>query len=99
MAARQPWRPQQWFLTDTTPQLPLAVVILNLGRQAFQPLTGAIPIASCSALKTQLLLQQFNGKSPGLISSGLVQRRFQELISPIGILWRQPFGSPAQLRR
>ena len=56
MAARQSWRPQQWFLTGTTPQLPLAVVILKLGRQAFQPLTGAIPIASFSALNTQLLL-------------------------------------------
>ena len=99
MAARQSWRPKQWFLTGTTPQLPLAVVILKLGRQAFQPLTGAIPIASCSALKTQLLLQQFNGKSPGLISSGLIQGRFQQLISPLGILGRQPFGSPAQLTR
>ena len=56
MAARQSWRPKQWFLTGTTPQLPLAVVILKLGRQAFQPLTGAIPIASFSALNTQLLL-------------------------------------------
>tara|TARA_B100001173_G_C15492332_1_gene339440 strand:- start:72 stop:371 length:300 start_codon:yes stop_codon:yes gene_type:complete len=97
MASRLPGRPQQRPLSGTTLQLPLAVVILQLGRQAFQPLAGPIPIASCSTLQTQLLLQQLNGKSPGLISRCLIQGRFQQVISPLQSLGCQPFGSPAQL--
>ena len=38
------------------PQLPLAVAIINLGRQALEPLTGAIATEARGPLQPQLLL-------------------------------------------